>query len=278
MNRPFGIQDRLGDTVGRFAYKAWVFLVFAFVALPLVVTFAVAVFADRTISFPPSGFSFQWFSVAFTSETFRDAFVLSIQLAFGTMIGGLLFGIPAAVAIARNEFRGKEFIQTLLLSPLMIPAVVIGAAVFLYFIELEILTGIQFAGTFYGLLLAHILVAIPWVVRLVTASLVGMDRSVEEASANLGATPLVTFVKITLPIIKPAIVAAALFSFVFSFADLEKSMFLVGPGRQTLSVAILTYLEWSLDPTIMAVAAAQILIIGVALVISDHYVKLSRAF
>ncbi|WP_141211540.1 ABC transporter permease, partial [Brucella grignonensis] len=118
----------------------------------------------------------------------------------------------------------------------------------------------------------------PWVLRLVIASLSGLDPAVEEASLSLGASRVVTFFRITLPIIKPGIVAGGLFAFIFSFGDLEKSLLLVGPGRSTLPIAMLNYLEFRTDPTIMSVATIQILIIGAALIISDRYVRLSRTF
>jgi len=115
-------------------------------------------------------------------------------------------------------------------------------------------------------------------VRLVTTALLSMNESVEKTTQNLNTTPLTTFWQITLPLARPGLVAGGLFSFIVSFTDLEKSLFLVGPGRTTLPIAIINYLEWNLDPTIAAVATVQIFIIGLALVVSDRYVKLSRAF
>ena len=113
-------------------------------------------------------------------------------------------------------------------------------------------------------------------VRLVSASLAGFDRSIEEAAQSLGAPPMTTFFRITLPTIRPGIVAAALFGFVVSFGNLEMSMFLVGPGRTTLPITILQYLEYRIDPTIAAVSVVQIVLIGIAMLITDHYVKLTR--
>ena len=120
------------------------------------------------------------------------------------------------------------------------------------------------------------LVVIPWTVRLVTASLSGLDRAIEEAAQSLGANRWVTFRRVTLPSILPGIVAAALFGFVSSFGNLEMSLFLVGPGRTTLPIAILQYLEWKIDPTIAAVSVLQIALIAIAMLITDRFVKLSR--
>ncbi|HRD76252.1 MAG TPA: ABC transporter permease subunit, partial [Hyphomicrobiaceae bacterium] len=122
----------------------------------------------------------------------------------------------------------------------------------------------------------HVLVVIPWTVRLVTASLAGFDRTIEEAAQSLGANRWTTFRRITLPAILPGIVAAALFGFVSSFGNLEMSLFLVGPGRTTLPIAILQYLEWKIDPTIAAVSVVQIVLIGAAMLVTDRFVKISR--
>jgi putative spermidine/putrescine transport system permease protein len=159
-----------------------------------------------------------------------------------------------------------------------VPAIVAGAAVYIYYIQVEILLGQQLAATFTGLVFAHSLIALPWTMRLVCASLVTANTTSEEAARSLGANAIQTFFLVTLPIIRPGIIASAMFSFIASFSDLEKSLFLIGPGKTTLPIAIVNYLEWSLDPTISAVATVQILIIGAGLLISDRFVKLGKAF
>jgi putative spermidine/putrescine transport system permease protein len=111
---------------------------------------------------------------------------------------------------------------------------------------------------------------------LVSASLAGLDRSIEEAAQSLGADHWVTFRRVTLPAIRPGVVAAALFSFVASFGNLEMSLFLVGPGRTTLPIAIIQYLEWKIDPTIAAVSVLQIGLIGAAMLVTDRFVRISR--
>ena len=126
--------------------------------------------------------------------------------------------------------------------------IVLGTALYLLHVEATILTSLPVIGSTAALVAGHILIVIPWSVRLVTASLAGFDRSIEEAAQNLGATPTRTFFRITLPMIRPGIVAAALFGFVVSFGNLEMSMFLVGAGRTTLPIAILQYLEYRIDP------------------------------
>jgi putative spermidine/putrescine transport system permease protein len=259
-----------------FAALAW--LVLGFVVAPLLFVIYVSFFSNRIVSFPPEGYTLRWFTSAWSIAAFRDGFLLSIQVGLVATLGALLVGVPAAILIGRYRFPGREALLTLLMSPLIVPAIVAGTAVYLAFIRFEIGTDIQIAGTMPGLVGAHTVIAIPWTLRLVLASLLGADRSIEEAALNLGATPAIAFATVVLPVIKPGIVAGGLFAFVISFIDLEKSIFLVGPGRTTLPIAIVQYLEWNLDPTICAVATIQIGLIGALLLISDRFVKLSKAF
>lgn len=260
------------------SYHAAVLGAVAFVLAPLIAVVWVSVFTNKIISFPPTGYTLSWYANAWALSDFREGFILSIQVSLLATAFGLLLGVPAALAMARAEFPGKEFVNTLLLSPMLIPGVVAGSAVYIYFIQIEMVTGVQLAATLPGLVAAHTVLGIPWVVRLVTASLLAVGDSVEEAAMNLGATSLQTFWRVTLPLARPGVVAGGLFTFIVSFTDLEKTLFLVGPGRTTLPISIINYLEWNLDPTIAAVATVQILIIAAALVISDRYVKLSSVF
>lgn len=259
-------------------YWLVVWLLILFIMFPLAVTFWVAFFSNKIMSFPPEGYTATWFTHAWTLAVFRNGFLLSAQVAITAAVLAIILTTPAGLAIARYRFRGRELINTILMSPLMIPAIVSGSAIYLFYIEVQIQTDIQFASTFYGLVFAHTLIAIPWVLRLQVASLAGMNPSIEEASLSLGASRFTTFRRITFPIIRPGITAGALFGFIASFGDLEKSLLLVGPGSITLPISMLNYLQYRTDPTIMAVATIQILIIGGALVISDRYVRLSKTF
>ena len=176
----------------------------------------------------------------------------------------------------RAELRFREALNTLLLSPLMVPGIVTGTALYLFFVDVEMATELPLKGSISGLVLGHILITIPWTVRLIAANLVGVDRAIEEAAMNLGANRLQTLLKVTLPLIRPGVVAAALFSFVVSFGNLELSLFLVGPGVTTLPIAILQYLEWKIDPTIAAVSLIQIALILAGMVVTNRFVRLSQ--
>jgi putative spermidine/putrescine transport system permease protein len=253
-------------------------IAFIMVLAPLFAVTWVSFFKNKIISFPPSGYTLDWYVAAWDMARFRDGFLTSLQLGIVATLVSLLVGVPASVALARGKFRGREVVQSILLAPLIVPGIVAGAALYMFLIEIEVLTGVQIAMTFGGLALAHSLIALPWTVRLVTASLIGADRQLEEAALVMGARPLTAFWLVTWPVIRPGVVAGGLFSFIVSFVDLEKSLFLVGPGSTTLPIAIVNYLEWSIDPTIAAVATIQIVVIATGLIVSDRYFKLARAF
>ncbi|HEV2604922.1 MAG TPA: ABC transporter permease [Microvirga sp.] len=262
--------------VGRFAYRLVVALVFAFMLMPVVFVAWVSFFANEIVTFPPQGYTLSWYTRAWANRAFTDGFLTSIQVGLFSMVAGLILGIPASFAIVRGRFPGREALNALMLSPLVVPGVVAGTAIYIYFVQLEIWTDVRFVATLPGLVAAHVMLTIPWTVRLISASLVGVDRSIEEAAMNLGATPLTTFLRITLPMIRPGVVAAAIFSFIASFTDLEMTLFLIGPGRSTLQIALLQYLEWKFDPSVAAVSFVQVTIIGIGLLVTDRFVKLSK--
>ena len=262
--------------LGWIALKSAAGLSLAYVLLPLFFVTWLSFFAQEIPSFPPEGYSFKWFQAVPGNDRFVSGFILSMQVAVIATLLGLAIGVPAAFCLVRSRFAGREAISSLLLLPLVVPGIVLGIALYVFHVEAEILTTWPILGSFTGLVAGHILVVIPWTVRLVTASLTGMDRSVEEAAQSLGADRLTTFRRITLPAILPGIVAAALFGFISSFGNLEMSLFIVGAGRTTLPIAILQYLEWKIDPTIAAVSVLQILLIGTAMLITDRFVKIGR--
>ncbi len=262
--------------VGRFAYRLVVALVFAFMLMPVVFVAWVSFFANEIVTFPPQGYTLSWYTRAWANRAFTDGFLTSIQVGLFSMVAGLILGIPASFAIVRGRFPGREALNALMLSPLVVPGVVAGTAIYIYFVQLEIWTEVRFVATLPGLVAAHVMLTIPWTVRLISASLVGVDRSIEEAAMNLGATPRTTFLRITLPMIRPGVVAAAIFSFIASFTDLEMTLFLIGPGRSTLQIALLQYLEWKFDPSVAAVSFVQVTIIGIGLLVTDRFVKLSK--
>jgi putative spermidine/putrescine transport system permease protein len=271
------LAERIGtQKIGRATLKGVAALSMAYMLLPLVFVTWLAFFAQEIPSFPPQGYSLRWFQAVPGNERFVSGFILSLQVAVVATLIGIALGVPAAVCLVRSRFVGKEAVSNTLLLPLVVPGIVLGIALYVFHVETEILTELPILGSLGGLIAGHVLIVIPWTVRLVTATLVGMDRSIEEAAQSLGADRFTTFRRITLPSILPGMVAAAMFGFISSFGNLEMSLFLVGPGRTTLPIAILQYLEWKIDPTIAAVSVLQIILIAGAMLLTDRFVKISR--
>ncbi len=260
----------------RWALNAAAATALAYILLPLIFIVWLAFFRQEIPSFPPEGYSLRWFAAILEQRKFVDGFAMSFQVGVLATLIGLALGVPAALGVARHQFAWRMPVANLLLLPLIVPGVVLGTAMYVFHVELENGLDVDVIGTFYALVAGHVVIVIPWVVRLVSASLSGVDRTIEEAAQNLGANPWMTFWRITLPAIRPGVVAGALFAFVTSFGNLELSLFLVGAGRTTLPIVILQYLEWKIDPTIAAVSVVQILLISIAMLITDRYVKLAR--
>src|SRR5258706_5801697 len=270
---PYKLQSR---PLGQWALNGAAGVSLGFILLPLIFVTWLAFFRQEIPSFPPEGYSLQWFGAILGNRSFVSGFILSMQVGVVAWLKGRALGLPASLMLGRRKFGGRAALSQLLLLPLVVPGIVLGTSVYVFDIEAEVYTGLPILGSVAGLIAGHVLIVIPWTVRLVTASLAGFDRSIEEAAQNLGADPWTTFWRVTLPAIRPGVVAATLFGFVMSFGNLEMSLFLVGPGRTTLPIAILQYLEWKIDPTVAAVSVVQILLIAAAMIVTDRYVKLSR--
>ena len=263
-------------SIGRWLLNGAAGVSLGFILLPLALVTWLAFFRQEIPSFPPEGYSLRWFGAVLDNKSFVGGFILSVQVAVASTLIGLALAVPASLAVARRKFSGRGLVNALLLMPLIVPGVVLGTSIYVFQIETEIATGLPLLGSTTGLIAAHALIVIPWVARLVTASLAGFDPAIEEAAKNLGAGPWTAFRRVTVPAIWPGIVAGALFGFVMSFGNLEMSLFLVGAGRTTLPIAILQYLEWKIDPTVAAVSVVQIALIAVAMIVTDRYVKISQ--
>ena len=262
--------------LGRWLLKGVAGIAYVYIFVPLAFVIWLSFYQQEIPSFPPAGYSLRWYSAVWQNERFIGAFILSLELGVIATLIGMAVALPAAVGLSRARFRGRGAANSVLLMPLIVPGIVLGVALYVFQVETEIATGLPILGSLGGLVCGHVLLVIPWIVRLVLASLEGFDRTLEEAAQSMGATPFTTFRRVTMPAILPGVVAGAMFGFVSSFGNLEMSLFLVGPGRTTLPIAILQYLEWKLDPTIAAVSVLQIVIVAAAMLVTDRFVKISR--
>jgi putative spermidine/putrescine transport system permease protein len=244
------------------------------IVVPLLLTLYLSLFDEPLILFPPRGYTLSWYSAILPN--FGKAALTSVKLAAAAVAGSLLLGVPAGIGLARHRFRGRGAIATLLLAPLTIPGIALGLAIYVTLVAIDEQLGAAVTGSLAGLVLAHVMITTPWVVRLCLASLANHDRAAEEAAASLGAGPLTVIWRVTLPAMRAGIVAAALFAFVISFENLELALFLTSPGVTTLPVAVLQYLEYHIDPLVSAVAVAQIVAVAGVLLLLDRFVRLGR--
>ena len=229
-----------------------------FLVLPIFIVLPLSFSASPYLEFPPAGFSLQWYARYFASAKWMAATLLSAEIALGTTAFALALGIPAAFGLVRRQFRGKGALVAFFMSPIIVPYIITAIAIYFLFARLGLI------GSPLGLLIAHTLLAVPKVVVIVAAALKGFDRTLERASMSLGAGPWVTFYRVTYPGIRPAVITAALFSFLTSFDELILSMFITGPTAVTLPKLMWDAVRLEMDPTI---AAASSLLIGVAVFI-----------
>jgi putative spermidine/putrescine transport system permease protein len=246
----------------------------ALIGVPLVLTLYLSVFDEKLILFPPHAYTLDWYGQI--PKTFGAPIWTSLQLAITAVIISLLLGVPAGIGLSRHAFRGKTLISTLLLAPITVPGIALGLGVYIVLVAIDTNAGSELTGSLAGLVLAHVMITTPWVVRLCLASLATHDRAAEEAAASLGAHPVQVIWRVTLPAMRPGVIAGALFAFVVSFENLELALFLSSPGVTTLPVAVLQYLEYHIDPMVAAVAVAQTAGIAVLLLVLDRFVRLGR--
>jgi putative spermidine/putrescine transport system permease protein len=259
--RPSGIpRPRPAERIGfiEVSFRAGLVLVLAFILSPLVFVFVNSFNGSDFNSFPPQGFSLRWYQFVLGYVPFREGMANSLLIALATTAVAIPAGMLAALAIARGRIRARGILNAFFLAPLVIPRVAIGIAVFILLIRLH------FFGTTGSLVLVHAMLALPFAIALLAASLVNVNRTLEEAAMDLGAGPLRTFWSVTLPQIRAGLIVAAVFAFIASFDETEASIFLVRPSNLTLPVQMFLYLEQYQNPTL---AALSTLLVGLTVLI-----------
>ncbi len=245
-------------------------LVVAFMLAPLVIVCLVAFTPENTMQIPTTAFSLRWFKAVFAHPDFMQAFYNSVQLALLSASIATALALPAGIALTRYRFRGRDFINGMLLSPIIIPHLVLGIAL----LRLFALMGAT--GSFAWLVLAHVVVITPYILRLVIASVAGMDFSAEHAAQSLGASNTVVFLRVTLPLILPGVAGGWLLAFINSFDEVTMSVFVTAPSTVTLPVRIYMYATESIDPMMAAVSALMILITSVGMLLIDRIYGLDK--
>lgn len=245
-------------------------IVFVFLALPIVVIIFSAFSPTAFPEVPPSGFSTQWFASVFTSRGWIRAIKTSLWLLVIVTPITVVLGTLAAYALRRMTGRFASFLQSFIMSPLMVPQIVLGIAL------LYVFSAIGVNGSIWTMALGQCVIAVPYVVRCVNASMASFDSRLEDASMSLGADGGYTFRHVTLPLIKPGIIAGAVFAAVTSLGEVSISLFLSSPSNTPVSVRIFNYIEQTFDPAVTAVSVIFVVISIVVLIVLDRTVGLSK--
>lgn len=236
------------------AIRAVTLLVYLFTFVPVAVVMLLSFNPSQFGSFPMEGFSVRWFGELADNDAIVRAFRTSLLLGSLTAVISTTLGILASLAIVRYRFPGKDLINTLLVSPILVPEVVLGVALLLF------LRWLTVPKSFALLLLGHVIITLPFVVLVVQARLVGIRRDYEEAAMSLGANRMQTFFQITFPLLMPAVVAGMLFAFTISFDDITATLFWKSAGTETVPTQIFAMLRHSISPEINALGTVMIVI------------------
>lgn len=258
------------ERIGYGCLLTFVWAGIAFLLVPLVVVIAISFTDTAYLTFPPQGFSLKWYGAFLADKSYIDSILLSGLLALLAAAIAAVLGIPAALVLARGTFPGARALSMFFMAPLILPTIVIGAAL------LQFASSLGFARTFGVMLVGHVVIVIPYIVRTVLASLANFDSTYEEASRDLGAGGPATFFLITLPIIKPGIIAGTLFAVIISWINVELSIFNSTASLMPIPVKIFNYVQYSIDPLVAAISAATIYVAVVAVAVLDILVGMDR--
>ena len=256
------------DTEGRLSWftKIMVALVALYLVIPTLIVVPLS-FTDRaSFVFPPQGWSLQYYEAFLTEPVWRDALLASAKLAVAVMVLATVLGSAAAVALVRGRFPGKSVVNGLLLAPMIVPGIIVAVATFGAFLRW------QLVGTFTGYLLAHTALALPFVVVTVSSALRTFDDRLELAAASLGAPPLTSIRRVTLPLVMPGVLSGAVFAFVTSFDEVVVALYLQSPDMRTLPVRMYTSVTSETDPTIAA-ASSVVLLVTTLLILLPQLVR-----
>lgn len=260
----------LPERLGRWALLASVWAGLAFLTLPLAIIVAVSFTETEYLTFPPVGFTWRWYQQFLADPSYLESIGLSASIAIGSTVIAILIGIPTALAITRSTLPGMKIVNTIFLAPLILPTIVIGAAL------LQYASMMGFARSYTALLVGHVVIVVPYILRTVLASLARFDQTLEEASLDLGASAFSTFFLVTLPIIKPGLVAGALFALIISWINVELSIFNATASLMPIPVKLFNYVQYAIDPMVAAISAATIYVAIVAVVLLDIFVGIDR--
>lgn len=249
---------------------AVLFLGYGFLYVPIVCLMAFS-FNDSPMMTSWTGFSWRWYHSLFNDQALLSAAWLSLRIALLTATAATIIGTWAGYVLARmGRFRGFALYVGMLSAPLVIPEVVLGIALLLMFVELGDLFGWPSGNGIFTIWVGHVTLCMAYVAVVIQSRIRDLDRSLEEAALDLGATPLKVFFSITLPLIAPALAAAWLLAFTLSLDDVVIASFLSGPGYTTLPLEVFSRVRLGVKPEINALASIFIVVVGICVLVANR--------
>ncbi len=256
----------------RIAGKVFLVVIALFMLAPLAVVVGAAFNADQFLAFPPEGLSFEWFADALADTTYTYPFLFSLQIAVIAAVGSAAIGTLFAIGIARHKVPGSGALQSFALSPLTMPSIIFAIGI------LQTVSQLLGGSSPWILMLAHIVITVPYVVRTVLGVIARSDVSTEEAVRVMGANWWQRYWHVLLPMCRPGIIAGAFLAFIVSFDDAVIALFLRTPQLQTLPLAIYGQLEFSASPTVAAVSTLSMALTAIAILAIEKIVGLGKVF
>ncbi len=250
-----------GQRIWFWTFRTICVLILLFLILPILVVIPLSfnatnffTFTPEMLSFDPAGFSLRHYQDFFTNPDWQNALWNSVRIAPVATLVSVVLGTLAAVGLSQPHVPFRGAIMAILISPMFVPLIISAAGMYFFYSRL----GLQ--GTYLGVVLAHAVLGIPFVIITVTATLVGFDRSLVRAAANLGADPVTTFFKVQMPLILPGVISGALFAFITSFDEVVVVLFVGSASQKTLTWQMFIGLREQISPTILAVATILVTI------------------
>jgi putative spermidine/putrescine transport system permease protein len=251
----------MGQRVWYYIFRFICTAIFLFLILPILVILPLSfnasdffTFTKEMLALDPAGYSLKHYQDFFTNSDWQHALANSARIAPMATLMATTFGTLAAIGLSQSYMPARSAVMAILISPMIVPLIISAAGMYFFYSRI----GMQ--GTYWGVVLAHAALGTPFVIITVTATLVGFDKSLVRAAANLGADPVRTFFKVQMPLILPGVISGALFAFITSFDEVVVVLFVGSASQKTLPWQMFTGLREQISPTILAVATVLVAI------------------
>jgi len=250
-------------------FKFIAVIAYMIILAPMFVIVIVSFNSTEVITFPPEGWSMRWYANIFAENSkFVTGFINSVKVATIATFFDIVIGVLASISVTKYSFKQRGLLISLFTSPMFIPAIAFG------FVLLQMTASLRILTPFMKILIGHIIIILPYIIRNTLGILTSYDWTIEDAAASLGANPVRVFFQITLPIIKPAVLSGALLAFLYSFDEAVIASFLTSAKFTTLPVQIINYMEFSFDPTVAAISTILMAMSLVLMIIMDKFIGL----